>query len=469
MTIGTAADNLMSYSSRKERRAVFENLQDRLNDTLKKLTGQGRITEKNMKAALKDIRMGFLEADVNFEVARSFSEAVKEKALGAEVLRSLTPGQQFIKIVYDELVTLLGSERQEINLRHRAPAPFLLVGLQGSGKTTTAAKLANYLKELKKSAMLVPADVYRPAAIEQLKTLAAQNNFPVYDTRPDSDPVDACGQALEEARVRGIDVVIFDTAGRLQIDEKLMEELRRIKQRTEPAEILLVADGMTGQEAVNVARGFHEALEITGVILTKMEGDARGGAALSIKAVTGAPIKFLGVGEKIDALELFHPDRMASRIIGMGDLLSFIEKAQKTFEEEQTKRMQEHMMKGMFSLEDFYDALRQMRKMGPLQDVLGMLPGMRQQLRQIKDLSPAEDEMIRIEAIISSMTKEERANHSILNGNRRKRIAMGSGATVQDVNRVVKQYLDMKKVMAQVNKIGVKGLMRAMPGMFRKP
>lgn len=447
---------------------MFENLQDRLNDTLKKLTGQGRITEKNMKAALKDIRMSFLEADVNFEVAKNFAEAVKEKALGAEVLRSLSPGQQFIKIVYDELVSLLGSERQELDLRHRAPVPLLLVGLQGSGKTTTAAKLAHHLKDLKKSAMLVPADVYRPAAIDQLKTLARQIGAPVYDTQPDSDPVEICGRALDDAKVRGIDVVIFDTAGRLQIDDKLMEELRRIKQRTEPAEILLVADGMTGQEAVNVARGFHEALGVTGVILTKMEGDARGGAALSIKAVTGAPIKFMGVGEKIDALESFHPDRMASRIIGMGDLLSFIEKAQKTFEEEQTKRMQEHMMKGMFSLEDFHDALRQMRKMGPLQDVLGMLPGMRQQLRQVKDLSPAEDEMVRIEAIISSMTLAERADHAVLNGSRRKRIASGSGTTVQDVNRVVKQYLEMKKIMAQVNKIGVKGLMRAMPGMFKK-
>lgn len=447
---------------------MFENLTDRLSDTLKKLTGQGRITEKNMKSALKEVRMSLLEADVNFQVAKDFTDAVKEKALGAEVHKSLTPGQQFIKIVYDELVALLGSEKQDLNLRRKPPVPILLVGLQGSGKTTTTSKLAYYLKELKKSSLLVPADVRRPAAIEQLKTLGRQIDVPVYDTPPDSDPVDICAKALEEARIKGIDVVLFDTAGRLQIDESLMEELKRIRDKTEPAEILLVADGMTGQEAVNVAQGFHEALNITGVILTKMEGDARGGAALSIKAVTGAPIKFVGVGEKIDALEPFYPDRMASRIIGMGDLLSFIEKAQKTFEEEQARRMQEHLAKNIFTLEDFHDALRQMRKMGPLQDIMGMIPGMRQYIRQIKDLSPAEEEIIKIEAIINSMTKEERQNHAIINGSRRRRIAAGSGTTVQDVNRVVKQYLEMKKLMSQINKLGVKGMMRMMPSIMRK-
>lgn len=447
---------------------MFENLTDRLNDTLKKLTGQGRITEKNMKSALKEVHMSLLEADVNFQVAKDFTDAVREKALGAEVHKSLTPGQQFIKIVYDELVTLLGSEKQELNLRRKPPVPLLLVGLQGSGKTTTTAKLAHYLKELKKSSLLVPADVRRPAAIEQLKTLGKQIDVPVFDTLPDSDPVETCVKALEEARVKGIDAVLFDTAGRLQIDEPLMEELKRIRDKTDPAEILLVADGMTGQEAVNVAQGFHEVLNITGVILTKMEGDARGGAALSIKAVTGAPIKFIGVGEKIDALETFYPDRMASRIIGMGDLLSFIEKAQKTFEEEQARRMQEHLSKNIFTLEDFHDALRQMRKMGPLQDIMSLIPGMRQYIKQIKDLSPAEAEIIKIEAIINSMTKEERQNHSIINGSRRRRIAQGSGTTVQDVNRVVKQYLEMKKLMSQINRLGVKGMMRMMPSMMKK-
>jgi len=445
---------------------VFENLTDRLSDTLKKWGGKGRLSEKNVKEALREVRMSFLEADVNVQVARQFTDGVKEKALGAEVLRGLHPGQQFIKIVHDELVALLGGDYQELDMRGKPPLPIMLVGLQGSGKTTTAAKLANYLKNKERSPMLVPADPYRPAAIDQLKILGRDIDVPVFDSDPDTDPVDTCKNALEEARGRGLDVVLFDTAGRLQIDEPLMGELRRIADATDPVEILLIADGMTGQEAVNVAEGFNEPLDLTGVILTKMEGDARGGAALSIKAVTDKPIKFVGVGEKVDALEPFYPDRMASRILGMGDLLSFIEKAQQVVEEEQAQRMEEHLRKNIFTLEDFRDALTQMKRMGSIEDLVGMIPGIRQLTKGINDFSRAEEEMIRIEAMINSMTPKERLNHKIINPSRKKRIASGSGATVQDVNRLLKEYAQMKKMMGRIKKVGLQGLMRGLPGML---
>lgn len=445
---------------------LFENLSDRLNDTFKKWTGKGRLSEKNIKEALREVRMSFLEADVNFQVVKQFTDAIKEKALGIEVMKSLSPGQQFIKIVNDELITLLGGEQQDLDLRGKPPLPILLVGLQGSGKTTTAAKLSYKLKELKRNPMLVPADVYRPAAIEQLKTLGKSIGVEVFDSDPKADPVDICRKALAEAAKRGFDTVLFDTAGRLQIDEPLMDELKRIVAATDPVEILFVADGMTGQEAVNVAKGFNDALDITGIVLTKMEGDARGGAALSIKSVTGKPIKFVGVGEKIDALEPFYPDRMAGRILGMGDILSFIEKAQKSIEEEQARRMEEHFKKNMFTLEDFRDALVQMKKMGRIEDLMDMIPGMRQLTKGIKDFSHAEVEMLKIEAIINSMTPLERRNPDIINASRRLRIAKGSGHTVPEINRLLKEYLQMKKVMGRIKKLGVKGLMRGLPGMI---
>jgi len=444
---------------------VFENLTDRLNDSLKKWGGKSRLSEKNIKEALREVRMSFLEADVNFQVAKQFTDSVKEKALGAEVLKGLNPGQQFIKLVHDELIELLGGEYRELNLRGKPPVPIMLVGLQGSGKTTTAAKLANLLKgAMKRAPMLVPADVYRPAAIEQLKTLGDKIEVPVYDTDQKADVVETCVNALEEAAKKGCDAVIFDTAGRLQIDRPLMDELRRVAEATDPLEVLLVADAMTGQEAVNVARGFNDVLDLTGVVLTKMEGDARGGAALSIKAVTGKPIKFVGVGEKVGDLEPFHPDRMAGRILGMGDILSFIEKARKAVEEEQARRMEEHFRKNIFTLEDFRDALGQMKKMGSIEDLLGMIPGMRQYTRGIKDFSRAEGELVKIEAIINSMTPAERLNHNIINTSRKKRIAAGSGTSIQEVNRMLKEYAQMKKMMGRMKKVGLKGLMRGLPG-----
>ncbi len=446
---------------------MFENLTDRLNSSLKKWGGKGRLSEKNVTEALREVRMSFLEADVNFRVAKQFTDSVKEKALGTEVLKGLNPGQQFIKLVHEELIALLGGEYRELDLRGRPPVPIMLVGLQGSGKTTTAAKLAYMLKnDLKRTPMMVPADVYRPAAIDQVKTLGSRIEVPVYDTDQNADVVKTCTDALKQASEKGCDTVIFDTAGRLQIDRPLMDELHRVAEATDPLEVMLVADGMTGQEAVNVAEGFNDVLDLTGVVLTKMEGDARGGAALSIKAVTGKPIKFVGVGEKVDALEPFYPDRMAGRILGMGDILSFIEKAQKAVEEQQAQRMEEHFRKNIFTLEDFRDALGQMKKMGSIEDLLGMIPGMRQYTKGIKDFSRAEDELVKIEAIINSMTPTERMNHNIINASRKKRIASGSGTSVQEVNKMLKEYAQMKKMMGKMKKTGMKGLMRGLPGMM---
>ncbi|MDL1969904.1 MAG: signal recognition particle protein [Candidatus Desulfofervidaceae bacterium] len=436
---------------------MFENLSEKLNAVFKKLKGQGRLTEEHINQALKEVKFALLEADVNYKVVKDFLARIKEKALGQEVMRSLTPAQQVIKIVRDELTELMGGERAELNVKGAFPAIIMLVGLQGSGKTTTCAKLAKFIKEkCGRYPYLVPADIYRPAAIEQLSKLGEQLHIDVYPSQPSQNPVEISLDAVKQARQKGYDTVIIDTAGRLHIDEKMMEELKQIKARVAPQEILLVADAMTGQDAVNVAKTFNEALDITGIILTKMEGDARGGAALSIKAVTQKPIKFIGVGEKLDALEVFHPDRVASRILGMGDVLSLIEKAQETIDQKKAKELERKLRKNEFTLEDFRDQLRRIRKMGSLEQILSMLPGFNQ-IKQLKGLQIDEKELIRIEAIINSMTKEERLRPEIINGSRRKRIARGSGTSVQEVNKLLKNYAQMKKMIKRFTKAGKKG------------
>jgi len=434
---------------------MFDNLSDKLNSTFKKLKGQGKLSERNIEETLKEIRTHLLEADVNYGVAKRFINEIKEEALGEKVMESLSPGQQFVKIFHNELVELLGGESPELNFRVAPPAVIMLVGLQGSGKTTTAGKIAKMVRDdMKRSPMLVPADVYRPAAIDQLKVLAEQLSVPAYDSNTEMDPVDIAKAALAEAKTRAIDTVIIDTAGRLHIDEALMEELRKIKAETKPAEILFIADAMTGQDAVQVAESFDDSLDISGVVLTKMDGDARGGAALSIKSVTGKPIKLVGVGEKLDAIETFHPERMANRILDMGDIITLIERAEKAFDEKKAAEMEKRMKRNEFSLEDFKDALGQLKKMGPLEDVMGMVPGLGPQVRKIKNFAPAEKELSRVEAIINSMTPQERRNHKVLNASRRRRIAAGSGTSVQDINRLVKNYQQMKKMLKKMNKGG---------------
>jgi signal recognition particle subunit SRP54 len=374
-------------------------------------------------------------------------------------MESLTPGQQFIKIVNEELTKLMGAQNTGLKLDDQRPSSILLVGLHGCGKTTTAAKLAVWLRKRKRAPLLVPADVYRPAAIEQLTTLGAQIEVPVFASSTDQDPVWICNQAHQEAMHQGCDTLIVDTAGRLHIDEELMEELRRIKETLHPSEILLVADAMTGQDAVNIASRFNELLDLDGIILTKMDGDARGGAALSIKAVTGKPIKFVGVGEKTDALEPFYPDRMASRILGMGDILSLIEKAEAAIDEKKARELEEKLRKDAFTLEDFRDQLQQIRKMGSLEQLMSMIPGM-QKLQKLPGMEPDEKELVKIEAIINSMTKKERRDHTSINGSRRKRIARGSGTKVQDVNRLLKQYIQARTMMKRIQKIGPRGIGR---------
>jgi signal recognition particle subunit SRP54 len=440
---------------------MFESLTEKLNSVFRKITGRGRLTEENIADALKEVRMALLEADVNYKVVKNLVEEIRRRAVGQEVLQSLTPGQQFIKIVHQELTRLMGEALQALNLTGKPPYVLMLVGLQGSGKTTTAAKLARHLRKQGRFPYLVPADVYRPAAIEQLRTLGEQIGVPVHPADPSAKPEDICAEALSKAGASGADTVILDTAGRLHIDEALMAELVRTKERTRPAEILFVADAMTGQDAVNVAKQFGDALDITGIVLTKMEGDARGGAALSIRAVTDRPIKFIGVGEKIDALEPFFPDRMASRILGMGDVLSLIEKAQAEFDEKLAVRLEKRLRKSDFDLEDFQAQLGQMKKMGSLEQILGMLPGLGQ-LKKLKQFKPDEKELVRVEAIINSMTREERRNYKIINGSRRKRIATGSGTTIQDVNRLLKNFAQTKKMMEGFAKKGLKNL----PSMF---
>ncbi len=441
---------------------MFENLTEKLEGIFKKLKGRGVLNEESVNAALKEIRMALLEADVNFKVVKDFVEDVRVRAIGKEVLESITPGQQVVKIVHDRLIELMGNQSASIKFGSRIPAPIMLVGLQGCGKTTTAAKLARLLSK-EKRVYLVSADVYRPAAIEQLAVLGRQVKAGVFDAGNLRDPVKICTEALEEARKEGYEVVIIDTAGRLHIDDLLMDELRKIKEKVNPAEILYVADAMTGQDAVNVGAKFNELIGIDGVIMTKMDGDARGGAALSLKAVVGKPLKFVGIGEKIDALEVFHPGRMASRILGMGDILSLVEKAQATIDEKTAKQMQESLRKSDFTLEDFRNQLGQIKKMGSLKDMMGMIPGM-SKIKALKDAEPDDKELVKITAIIDSMTKKEKNNYLIIDGRRRKRIALGSGTTVQDVNRLLKNYVELRKMMKKINtKGGIKSFMRNFP------
>jgi signal recognition particle subunit SRP54 len=442
---------------------MFENLSDKLDLIFKKLRGQGVMTEENIKEALREVRLVLLEADVNFRVVKEFIEKVRERAIGSQVLQSLTPGQQVIKIVHEELAAMMGGgEDNSLDLAAKPPVAIILVGLQGSGKTTTCGKLARHLKGERRRPLLVPADVYRPAAIEQLKILGKQLSIEVYPARADQDPVDICREALKYAGLSGLDTVIFDTAGRHQIDDYLMNELVRIKEAVAPREILFVADAMTGQEAVNVAGGFNDQLGITGVVLTKLDGDAKGGAALSIKAVTGKPIKFVGLGEKLDAFDVFHADRLVSRILGMGDVLTLVEKAHSVFDAKEAERLQQKMKKSQFDLDDFKNQLQQIKKMGSIESLMGMIPGMGKMVKQLEGAQPPEKEMKRIEAIIDSMTRAERANHTIINGSRRLRISKGSGTTVQEVNQLLKRFTEAQKMMKQLQKLGPKGLMKGM-------
>jgi len=447
---------------------MFESLSDKLDLVFKKLRGHGVMTEENIKDALREVRLVLLEADVNFKVVKGFVDKVRERAVGAQVLQSLAPGQQVIKIVHDELVALMGGgEDNSLDLAAKPPVAIMLVGLQGSGKTTSCGKLARYLKSQRRRPLLVPADVYRPAAIEQLKTLGSQLSIEVFDSRPEQDPVDICREALRYAELSGLDTVILDTAGRLQIDETLMDELARINAAVDPREILLVADAMTGQEAVNVASGFDERLGLTGVILTKLDGDAKGGAALSIKAVTGKPIKFVGLGEKLDALDVFHADRLVSRILGMGDVLTLIEKAQSAIDVKEAEKLQHKLKKNQYDLEDFRAQLQQMKKMGSLESIMGLIPGMGKMMKQMQGAQPSEKELKRIEAIIDSMTREERATPSIINGSRRLRISKGSGTTVQEVNQLLKRFTEALKIVRHLQKMGPKGMLKGM-GALRK-
>jgi len=440
---------------------MFDSLTEKLNAAFKRLRGHGKLSEENITEALKEVRLALLEADVNFKVVKDFIEKIRARAVGQEVFASLTPAQQVVKIVHEEMVHLMGGGNASLNLSFNPPIPILLTGLQGSGKTTTAGKLGKLLKEKGRRPLLVPADVRRPAAIEQLKKLGEILKIPVFNSDPRETPVRICQKAISWAEAEGCDLVLIDTAGRLHIDEELMRELAEIKKAITTREILLVADAMTGQDAVHIARKFDEILDIDGVILTKLDGDARGGAALSIKAITGKPIKFIGVGEKLDALEVFYPDRMASRILGMGDVLSLIEKAQEAFDEKKAKELEKKFLKDSFTLEDFLEQLQQIKKMGSLEEILSMIPGAGR-FKIPQDIQGSEEELSRVEAIIHSMTREERRMPEILNGSRRLRIAKGSGTTVQDVNKLMKQYLQTKKMLRQFKRGGIRGLSKGL-------
>jgi signal recognition particle subunit SRP54 len=443
---------------------MFDTLTEKFDAVFKQLRGRGRLTEDNIQQALREVRLALLEADVNFKVVKDFVAAVRERAVGHDVLASLTPGQQVIQIVRDELGLLMGgSEDNQLDLAARPPVAIMLCGLQGAGKTTTCGKLALKLRREKRNPLLVPADVYRPAAIEQLKTLGRQIDLPVYDSRSDQDPVEICRLAREFADRQGYDTLILDTAGRLHIDDTLMQELERIRDCVEPREILLVADAMTGQDAVNVASSFNERLNLTGVVLTKMDGDARGGAALSIRAVTGKPIKLVGMGEKLDALEAFHPERMAQRILGMGDVLSLIEKAEAAIGQDDAVKMEKRLREEGFTLDTFKEQLQSIKKMGSMESMLSMIPGAGKALKQMKGAQLPDDELKKIEAIINSMTRKERQDHKIINGSRRLRIANGSGTRVQDVNMLLKRFTEAQKMMKKMQKLGPKGL-RGMMG-----
>lgn len=444
---------------------AFEGLSEKLQGILKRLKGHGKLTEKEIDAALKEVRLALLEADVNFKVVKQFTEKVRERAVGAEVMESLTPAQQVIKIVHEELVELMGKAASRIDASPTPPTVVLMAGLQGSGKTTTSAKLANLLRKSNgRRPLLVACDTRRPAAVKQLEVLGKQIDIPVFHIEGKSAEAIAKA-AVEGALKMGRDLVIIDTAGRLHIDEELMLEIERIKEATKPDEVLLVVDAMTGQDSVNVAKAFQERLDITGVILTKLDGDARGGAALSVRAVTGKPIKFVGVGEKLDGIEPFHPDRMASRILGMGDILTVIEKAQESFDAEQAKKMEARLRKQEFTFDDFLMQLKEIKKMGPLNEVLAMIPGISGKMKQLKDVNVDERQLARVEAIICSMTKLERRRPDIIDSSRKKRIAAGSGTRVQDVNSLLKQYEETKKMMKRAFAMGGKSKMR-MPGIF---
>ncbi|AST97476.1 signal recognition particle protein [Shouchella clausii] len=440
---------------------AFEGLAARLQDTLTKIRGKGKVSEQDIKEMMREVRLALLEADVNFKVVKQFIANVKEKALGQEVMKSLTPGQQVIKVVNEELTALMGAEQSNIAVAQKPPTVVMMVGLQGAGKTTTTAKLANHLrKKHNRKPLLVACDVYRPAAIQQLETLGKQLNMPVFSKGTDANPVDIAKEAVATAKAEHHDYVLIDTAGRLHVDETLMAELQDMKAAVTPDEILLVVDSMTGQDAVNVAESFNNQLDVTGAVLTKLDGDTRGGAAISIKAVTNTPIKFAGMGEKIDQLEPFHPDRMASRILGMGDVLSLIEKAQANVDEEKAKELEKKLRKMDFTFDDFLEQLDQVKSMGPLEDLLGMMPGMNK-AKGMKNLKVDEKQLTRVEAIVKSMTPLEKRDPSVINGSRRKRIAKGSGTTIQDVNRLLKQFEDMKKMMKQMTAMqGGKGKKR---------
>lgn len=445
---------------------MFERLTERIQDAVKGLRGQGRITENNIQDSLRAVRMALLEADVHVSVVKDFLEGVKTRALGQEVLRSLSPDQHFVKILNEEMVRVLGEGDSRLKFPAYGPGILLLVGLQGSGKTTTAGKLARYFAKDGHPVMLVPADVYRPAARQQLETVGRAVGVPVFEPSPGDRPLAICQKALDEARKKGIRRLIVDTAGRLTVDEALMEELAQIVGAVKPHESLYVADAMTGQTAMATVRAFHETVSLTGVILSKADGDARGGAILSVKAVTGLPVKFVGVGEKYDALEPFLPDRMASRILGMGDMLGLIEKAQEAVDEKEATAMAERLRKSEFTLEDFQSQLKAMRKMGPLQQIVGMLPGMGA-LKGVEVTDQDEKRLVRTEAILSSMTPHERTHYQAIDGSRRKRIARGSGVAVSEVNQLLKQYLTMRKMMQQLKRGGIKNMMRSMGAMKR--
>lgn len=435
---------------------MFESLGSRLQGVFDGLKKRGKLTEADVDAAMREVRLALLEADVNYKVVKAFVNRARERAVGQEVMGSLTPGQQVVKIVHDELNTTLG-EPGRLNLGMQSPAVIMLVGLQGAGKTTMAGKLAMHLRREGRKPLLVGADVYRPAAIDQLETLGKQLDIPVYHEGPNANPVEVCANGVKKGQESGASLVILDTAGRLNIDEMMMEEIKSIKAKTSPIETLLVADAMTGQEAVRVAADFNEAVEITGLIMTKIDGDARGGAAISMREVTGVPIKFLGTGEKLSAIELFHPDRLANRILGMGDVMTLIERAQDEMDQEEAQKAGERLLQGNFDLEDFLGQMQQIKKMGPIGQIMEMIPGMGQQMKGV-DLSSAEDDLKQIEAIIYSMTPHERRNPKLIKASRKRRIAAGSGTEVQSVNALLKQFREMQKMMAQLKRGKGKGL-----------
>lgn len=442
---------------------AFENLSNKLQEVFKSLRGKGVLTEADVKAAMREVKIAMLEADVNFKIVKQFINKVSERAVGSEVMTSLTPGQQVIKIVNEELIELMGSTQSKLTFSSKQPTVFMMVGLQGAGKTTTAGKLAGQLRKEGKKPLLVACDVYRPAAIKQLQVVGKNYDIPVFEMGDKVSPVEISKKAVEYARVNKNDIVLIDTAGRLHINEELMDELKNIKSEVHPQEILLVVDAMTGQDAVTVAESFDGQLGVDGIILTKLDGDARGGAALSVRSVTQKPIKYIGMGEKMEDLQPFYPDRMASRILGMGDVLSMIEKVQANIDAEEAAKMEKKMRENDFTLEDFLSQMQQIKKMGPLKDLLGMIPGVSQQIN-LDDVNIDPKAMAHIEAIIQSMTKEERNNPSILNGPRKKRIAEGSGRNIAEVNRLLKQFEEMKKMMKQMN-----ALTKGKKGKFKFP